>query len=292
MPRIPAYLFGFALLSQAATLIAFLACPLWFQFNPFGFYVNLILSVGGMVFGLLAGAGVYPGARLSGVKPGTGFALAFALVTAGNVLAYRYGLYWIVGRGSGFGSFADFMDATAGHARMNFSRSHSGGPSDIGRGGYALLLLDMGWAAMSSFLPFTLLGKQAHCEKCRTYFVTSAKREIRFADMFAAEDVLKLLPEPSRERAELIMRLPQDRAVVAQARSVMLTARRGHCPSCQDQDMTETLSVHNGEGYVPGDSFSYRWRQAASRNAVPPPALPPLQPASPAQGGFGRKGLG
>ncbi|MFM5923260.1 MAG: hypothetical protein ACKOPG_03615 [Novosphingobium sp.] len=291
MPKIPAYLLGFAALSQAVALVAFLACQLWVQINPFGIYGNLIISLGGMVFGLIAGAGIYPGARLSGVKPGKGFAALIALVTALNVLFYHYGLYWILARDLGDYSFADFMDATAGHARMSFSRAGSGDPSDIGKGGYALLLLDMGWAAIASFIPFALLGKQAHCERCGTYFATSARREVRFDDAQALAEVLDLLPEPSSERAELVMKLPQDSGIKARKGSAMLAARRGHCPSCHEQDMTETLSLHNGEGYVEQESYSYRWRQASSRAPALPPMAQPASAAMPARGGFGRKGL-
>ncbi|MEQ1641530.1 MAG: hypothetical protein ABL881_12030 [Novosphingobium sp.] len=289
----PTYLLAFSMLSQMVALVGFIGCQLWIHTNPFGIYVNLLISLGGMIFGLVAAAGIYPGAKLSGVAPGWGFGAIIALVTGLNVLLYHYALFWIASRGVDGIGFTEFMDSTAGHARMTFG--HSDDPSEIGKAGYGLVFLDIAWAAGFSFWPISLLRRQAHCHNCGVYFATRAKREIRFFDTHSLAEVMQLLPGPSAERAEMVMNLSQDPNAKPCVGSIQLTARLGQCPSCQEQDMTETLSVHNGKGYVTGETFSYRWRKAASRNAPPmvspdPAARQPI--AAPQRQGFGRKGLG
>lgn len=285
------YLWGFILLSQAVALVSFLACQLWLHSNPFGFYANLVISVGGMIFGLFAGAGVYPGVKLSGTKPGMSVVALVALATVLNVLFYHYCLYAIYAAVTGNVGFAEFMNATMGHAQMRLSASSD--PSDIGKGGFGLLLLDMAWAAGFSILPFSVLGRQAHCEACGIYFTISAKRQIKFFDRFALADLLNALPGPSAERAEILMQLWQDPSTKPCKGGLMLTAERARCPRCGEQNMTEIISVFTGEYYKRVDSISYRWRQAASRRASsqPPQQAQADQPA-PQPRGFGRKGLG
>jgi hypothetical protein len=283
---------GFLLLSEVAAVALFVFCLMVLHFNPFGFNVNLILSTGGMVFGLIAGSGSLPGAKRSGIAPSLGAMVFVALVTGAAVLVYHYTLFAIFlarlgPAGSGLG-FGDFLDVTVGHTR--FSAHYSSTSSDIGKWGYGLFALHIVWAMLMSGVWLTRLRKMPHCGRCGRYFEEREKRELMFASPDSLQELALSLPKPSAERAAQLLKMPQTPRYAAEAGVGRLEIRHAQCPGCGEHDATETVEIHNGKTYTGTETHSYRWKGSGTGRAAPAEQAP--QPAASQPRGFGRRGLG
>ena len=286
--------FAFLLLTEAAAVLLFLLCRMVLHFNPFGLNVNFILSAGGIVFGLIGGAGSLPGAKRAGIAPTLSVMALVALTTGVAVLAYYYATFIIllarmglVGSGIGFG---DFLDATVGHTQFSASMS-SHTSSDIGGWGYALFASHIAWAMMMSMVWLTNLRKVAHCGRCECYFEQREKRELLFADAIELQQLAHSLPKPSAERAAQLLRMPQTPSYTPEAGVVRFEIRHSECPGCREQDASETIEIHNGKGFAGAQNISYRWKTSGASRTTPDAGTP--QPPSPPQRpAFGRRGLG
>jgi len=282
---------GFLLLSEAAAVGLFVSCLMVLHFNPFGLNVNLILSVGGMVFGLIAGSGSLPGARRGGIPPSFSAMAIVALATGAAVLAYHYAVYMIfvarLGVEASDMSFGDFFGATVGHTR--FSSLSSSRASDIGGWGYGLFSLHLVWAMGASLLWLTRLRRAAHCEKCSRYFVQVERRELMFAEPGLLLELASSLPKASAERAFQLLKMATPR-YAPEFGVARLEIRHSQCPGCHEHDATETSEVHNGKGFAEATLLSYRWRESdtyrtARGDPAPQPSATGQRPA------FGRRGL-
>jgi hypothetical protein len=282
---------GFLLLSEMAAVALFVFCLMVLHFNPFGFNVNLILSVGGIVFGFIAGSGSLPGARRAGIAPSFSVMAFVALVTGVAVLAYYYAIFVIfVARlgpaASGVG-FGEFFDATVGHTR--FSAHYSSASSDIGKWGYGLFILHVVWAMGASVAWLTKLRHAPHCRKCGRYFEERERRELMFASPGSLQELASSLPNASAERAFQLLKMPQTPRYAPELGVARLEIRHAQCPDCHEHDATETSEIHNGKTYSDTETLSYRWRQSGAYCAAP--GIPTPQPAAAQPRGFGRRGL-
>jgi len=285
---------GFLLLSEAAAVALFLFCRMVLHFNPFGLNVNLVLSAGGIVFGLVGGWGSLPGAKQAGVAPSLSLMALVALITGGAVVAYYYAVFTIflaqLGLSNSGLSFGEFLDATVGHTRFSASVSSSSS-SDIGKWGYGLFLLHIAWAMLTSILWLTRLRHVAHCQKCSCYFEQLEQRELVFADAILLHDLSISLPRASAERAAQLFAMPPTPSHAPEAGVVRLEIRHAQCPGCREHDATETITVHNGKYFTGATTLSYRWRESAAYRAEPSGGI--SQPsATPQRPAFGRRGLG
>jgi hypothetical protein len=285
---------GFLLLSEAAAVALFVFCLVVLHFNPLGLDVNLILSLGGMVFGLIAGSGALPGARRAGIRPSLSVVAFVALVTGAAVFAYYYALFAIFvarfGDIASGASFGEFFDATVGHTRLSWS-SASSSSSDIGNLGYGLFMLHIGWAMLTSIVWLTKLRNAAHCRKCGRYFEQREQRELLFFDRFALQELAVSLPEASAERASQLLRMPATQSYPPDFGVTRLEIRHTQCSGCHEHDATEITQTHNGKAYRDTKVVSYRWTGSGASRAAPGVQAP--QPSAPnARPSFGRRGLG
>jgi hypothetical protein len=284
---------GFLLLSEAAAIILFLFCRMVLHLNPFGLNVNLILSVGGLVFGFVGGSGSLPGAKRAGIAPSVPIMGLVALVTGAAVLAYYYAIFAIFvaqlgGAASGIG-FGEFLDATVGHTHFSASFASSTS-SDIGKWGYGLFMLHIGWAMLTSVWWLTRLRHAAHCSKCECYFEQREQRALLFEDAAQIQELALSLPKASAERAMHLLKMPPTPSYVLAPGVVRLEIRHAQCPGCREHDATEIMEIHNGKGFAEARVSSYRWRESGAYRAAPGGGTP--QPAGVTQRvGFGRRGL-
>jgi hypothetical protein len=290
--RLPFAFLAMLLLGQAVAVVLFLVLRLRWHINPFGFYVNLIISGGGMGFGLISGLGAVAGCKLAGL-PRNRLAIAVTVITtAAALLAYHYCYFHALLHKYGLDhvgiSFGDYFSLAFGDAQMRMRYSST--PSHIGRMGYGLLLCDVFWALVTSAALIKLVERLPWCGRCGQFHTVDERTTLHFIDELSLARAVTGLPQAPAARTAALMAIPtHDVPGTGIAGAIRIELIHSHCAGCREHALSERLDVHNGKRYLKGKVNEQHWGAAAPARRIEP-TVPESPPAGPR--GFGRKGLG
>lgn len=274
-----------------ATQIVAILCwyAIWrsFQFDLLKFWVNLILPAGALCLGLIGGAGFwFVGRRVK--RPGTpGLKWMAAIVAIAAAVSIRFLGYWSIEFGGvplhDLMGFGDYLQATLGHARMDFSHhAHALGSVELGQWGYAMEAIQSACYALGSFAFAAALPAAVRCKRHGVMEERHWGKVRAAAERFEA--FYQGLPAGPAERLTALRAAEPGNDVPAEG-AVELHYRLAECGHCSAAAVAESGQVHNGKYWVP---FKPMMRVALFDRARAA-ASPPTPPIVPGPRSFGRR---
>ncbi|WP_157099158.1 hypothetical protein, partial [Novosphingobium rosa] len=272
------------LLSQGLALALALVMMLVFHINPLGHVINLIVSPGALILGLIGGSGAILGCNMSRMPAHGKVMLLTGALGLLLVPLYYYGLYlYALMR---FGailpslSYGDFLALAFRHSHLNMLGHPSGGP--MGGAGYGFLIEHIVWATIGSLVAPLAVDKLPYCKPCRRFHQKGAKRYLRFSDEHVLLAMMEQASRDPAERAVYLMAIRDESASRVSKGTVRLKALQSYCQHCGEHALAETVQVFNGKSFRTVTTLLSTWQPPRQRPA--PLAKPPV--AAPAYVGF------
>ena len=171
------------------------------EFDPMGFYVKLIIPLGAIGIGALAGSGYGIASAWSGAKIGRGLLLT---VCALLVVAYFVAKYIefrdLVTQYPQIAGWSFFDYYHFDTVNMTFTSTRSGStPGDpLGMWGYAFRLLEIGGFVLGGLIVPGIMKSRPYCDACQRYQTT---KELGLLPITPVNAVAAQTPEAAAEEA-------------------------------------------------------------------------------------------
>lgn len=259
----------------------------WFQVDFLKFWVNLILPAGALCLGMIGGAGFWFAARLVKRPATPGLKWIAALIAIAAAVGIRFLGYWSIEFGGvpihDFIGFGDYLQATLGHARMDFT--HGGrnmGSVELGQIGYLMEAIQSACYALGSFVCVAALPPAVRCKR------HGVMRERHWRNLrlpaYSFEGFYQGLPAGPAERLAALDAAEPGNDVAPDG-AIELHYRLAECEHCSMAALAESGKVHNGKYWVPFKPMTRVALFDRNRTAAPQPAAPVV----PGPRGFGRR---
>ena len=174
------------------------------EFNPMGFYVKLILPLGAIAVGALAGLGYGLASRWTGAKIGRGLLITVcALLVAAYFVAQYIEfrdldlMYEDTGERV---AFIDYFHIVTINMTFTSSRSGSAPGEPLGLWGYAFRALEIGGFVLGGLIAPLVMMSKPYCEPCQRYQTTKELGVVPTTPANAATDATTS-PEAVAEEA-------------------------------------------------------------------------------------------
>lgn len=272
--------------SQLVAIAIFVLFERIFHRDLMSQFFNLVIPVGAIAFGVIGSAGSVAGVRLANYPARKPLLKAMLLATVGGffvylLIAFATPLIYGIAPASSM-SFAQYIDDMMAHSSIRLSRNSD--PTEIGRVGYALLAAKFAGALGGAYAVYYSLKRLAYCNKCLLFITNKGKRTLSYPDVESWQRMNYNLPDIGAGRAEMLMQLPKiGSPLISRNGTVIMHLRRGECPSCHEQHMSESVIIHvKGQPRKISElSQIYRWGPVSASRVS--------DPQNQATRGFGRK---
>jgi hypothetical protein len=254
------------------------------------FWVNLIIPIGALGLGMLASSGFVAGARISNFPAKTTLLVTMLASAAASFVMLHIIRYFTDTIGGipmqnliGLGSY---LSDSLTHGSIKLSHDSSAEAFDLGKGGFVLPLGEFAGFIGGMAVGFFTLRKMPHCKKCRNYFDTVTSRSLKFRDTESFEHFFQSLPQESFARLGCLNRFETGYSPAISKKGMWtFSFKHKRCSSCQDQFVTESGCVYDGNNFqtLPFLAVSYFLTQSSS------PPTPAVSTQSVRQ--FGRRAI-
>jgi hypothetical protein len=251
-----------------------------FQTDLLKFWVNLILPAGAMCLGAIGGAGfLFAGRWVK--RPGTpGLKWLAALIAIAAAVIIRFLGYWSIEFGGiplhSMMSFGDYLQATLGHARMDFSRmAHHTGTVELGQWGYLMEAIQSACYALGSFAFAAALPPAVRCKRGHGIMHEQLSGKLRIRAE-ALESFYHGLPADPAARMAALQVADPGSAIPAEG-AVELLYRLVECQQCSGAAVAESGQVHNGKYWIPFKPLTRTGLFDRMSSSTP---RPPVEPVS------------
>jgi hypothetical protein len=276
-----------------------LAVMLWyvglrfFHGDVLKLWFNVILPFGALMLGVAGGWGFYLAGRLAKQPSTSGLRWTAVAIALATVLSIRFLGYWNmevegvpVHRMIGF---IPYLQATLGHAHINFSHGMEGlGSVDVGALGYFLEMAEWGAYVAASYGFAAKLPQALRCERCNDYMHESLWGSVRIDNQRVFEERYLALPREPAARL-IALRAMESEIEAPLAGAVDLHYRLVECPGCSAAAVAESGKVHTGKYWAPCKALIRIGRFDRSRPAAVPQQPPVAGLVTPGIRTFGRR---
>jgi hypothetical protein len=180
------------------------------EFDPMGFYVKLIIPLGAIGVGALAGSGYGIASAWTGAKIGRGLLLTVcALLVAAYFVAKYIEFRDLVTQYPQIAAWSFFDYYHFDTVNMTFtstrSGSHAGDP--LGLWGYAFRLLEIGGFLLGGLIVPGIMKARPYCDACQRYRTTKELGLLPIANLNAVDPRAPATPEAADAAAALYEKL-------------------------------------------------------------------------------------
>jgi hypothetical protein len=278
--------------TQLLVIALWLALKAWTGFDLANFWVNLVIPIGALGMGFVAGIGFCFARHIDAPAGGAMLLTMIGFSTAGAFFM-QYASYWIADTNGvplrDLSSFADYLRMTNANAAIRMGSHESASVLEVGRMGYVLTLGEMASYVSASLWPLSALSAAPYCRDCARYLRDLENRRLPFPTLDAFKDYAAQLPQSGHARLGIHRASCPPVTPLSQHQGLTtLVATLRACPGCHDHQLTERVSYIGAEGPGSIDAFSrdFSWSGVPQQSPVASPV-----PSAPQPRGFGRRGL-